>query len=83
MILILYLTNMSCIKQKPPEEVKGLHPLEWNRIVDGYNKTHKMTVDDYEALDPYQLFYIQTQKRHFARLKKPVINKVHHSLKTK
>jgi hypothetical protein len=72
---------MSCIPEKPPEpEKEGLSHLDWNRIVDGYLKTKRMTVDDYEALDPFQTYFIQTMKKHFKRIDKPVINKRHHSL---
>ena len=53
---------------------------DWNRIVDNYLETGKMLSEDYESLDELQVYVIQTLKRAFSRINKPVINEIHHSL---
>ena len=72
---------MSCIPEKPPEvEKQGISHLYWNKVLDGYIKTKKMSVEDYEDLNDFQRGVIQELKKHFKRVDKPVINKRHHSL---
>ena len=48
---------------------KGLNDKEWRRVVDQYLLTQKMYSDDYEKLDSYQVYWVQTTKRAFKRLK--------------
>jgi hypothetical protein len=54
--------------------------LAWNKVLDNYLRTHKMTVDDYEDFNDIQRALIQELKRSFSRTKEVVINETHHSL---
>ncbi len=53
---------------------------EWNKFLDGYLTTGKVLSEDYEKLNEIQVAIIQEIKKSFARINKPIINKVHHSL---
>ena len=48
---------------------EGLNNKEWRRVVDTYLLTQKISCGDYEQLDIYQHYFIQTLKRAFKRLK--------------
>ena len=53
---------------------------EWNAFLDGYLKTGKVLSEEYEKLNEIQVAIIQEIKKSFARINKPEINKIHHSL---
>jgi hypothetical protein len=65
------------------EQKKRMSDDEWNRLVDRYMSVHNMTVDDYEQLGTYQIYFIQTLKKHFKRVNKKEICVVHHSFSSK
>ena len=54
----------------PNNAFKGaLTPKEWNEIYDKYIETNQIACYEYESLDPYQMFAIQTHKRYIKRKK--------------
>ena len=54
---------------------------EWNALLDKYLSTGKMLSDEYEVLNEIQKAIIQELKKSFARMNKPEVEKIHHSLK--
>ena len=52
----------------------ALTPKEWNEIYDKYMETNRLACYEYESLDPYQTFAIQTHKRHIKRKKSRIQN---------
>ena len=66
-----------------PVNNKEMSDAEWNRLVDRYMSVHNMTVDDYEKLNSYQIYFIQTLKKHFKRVNKKEVCVVHHSFSSK
>jgi hypothetical protein len=54
---------------------------EFNKVLDKYLTEGTMLSEDYENLDDLQKYVIQSLKRAFKRINKPMINEIHHSLK--
>jgi hypothetical protein len=56
--------------------------LLWNKVLDKYLTTGHLLSEEYEELDDLQKYVIQEVKKSFKRLNKPVVNEIHHSLKS-
>ena len=55
---------------KPPEELYlGLSHLYWNKVLDSYMETQKLTCEDYEDMSRDQKMVIQELKKHYKRIK--------------
>jgi CTP:phosphocholine cytidylyltransferase-like protein len=48
---------------------KELSHLYWNKVLDEYIKTHKMSCEDYEDMSDFQKGVIQELKKYFKRKK--------------
>jgi len=62
------------------KNLSNMERKEWNNLLDSYLKTGKMLSEEYEALNEIQRAIIQELKKAFARINKPVIETIHHSL---
>ena len=49
-------------------EFEGLSHLYWNKVLDEYIKTKKMSCEDYEDMNYQQKNVIQEIKKHFKRV---------------
>jgi len=61
---------MTCIPEPPPElQNQGLSHLYWNKCLDSYIATQKMSCEDYEDMNRDQKLVIQELKKYFKRKK--------------